>query len=72
MSKANAGRLAFRVEGEFWNCYYAEMDTMKGAQLLGSIRMILVEDNSIVKRQFQEMMKGCLNYMIETVQSYPY
>jgi hypothetical protein len=62
-----AGRLAFREEGEFWNCYYAEMETMEGAVLLSSIRMVLVVDNGKIKRQYMEMMKGCLSYMIEAI-----
>lgn len=38
-----AGRLAFRVEGDNWNAYYAMQDTMEGALYLGSIRMALVQ-----------------------------
>ena len=33
------GRLAMRVEGEFWVGYYALPNTMEGAIALGSIRM---------------------------------
>jgi hypothetical protein len=36
------GRLAMRVEGEFWVAYYALPDTMEGAIPLGSIRMATV------------------------------
>jgi len=64
--KYNAGRLAFREEGAFWNCYYAEMDTMKNAVLIGSIRMVLIVDNGKTKRQFQQTMKDCFEYLVET------
>jgi hypothetical protein len=38
------GRLAMRVEGSFWNAYYAMPNTMEGALLLGSIHIAAVED----------------------------
>lgn len=31
-------RLAFRGEGEYVNCYFADQDTMDGAILLGSLK----------------------------------
>lgn len=37
------GRLAMRVEGAWWRGYYALPKTMKGAILLGKIRMKAVE-----------------------------
>jgi hypothetical protein len=46
MSKAN-GRLALRVEGEFWNAYYAMPGTMRDAIFLGSIRMKFAEPDYV-------------------------
>lgn len=54
-----AGRLAMRHEGKFWNAYYAMPDTMKGAILLGSIKMSLVEDKPM-RDAFIEVMKQAL------------
>ena len=49
-------RLAFREEGYWWNAYVAEIGTMEGAVLLGSIAMAAVREPS-VKEQFMETMK---------------
>lgn len=35
------GRLAMRVEGDWWVAYYAKPDTMDGALRLGSVHMAL-------------------------------
>ena len=52
------GRLALRVEGEWWNAYWApRQDSMEGAQQLGSIRMNLVVDDPKVKEAFMSLMK---------------
>jgi hypothetical protein len=41
-------RLAFKIEGDFINCYYAEMDNLNGAVLLGSLRHAVAEaDDSL-------------------------
>lgn len=64
MNKLEAGRLAFRVEGDMWNCYYADMDTMKDAQLLGSIRMSLARDKKI-KDRFMAFMKSCFEQIVK-------
>lgn len=52
------GRLAFRIEGQMWNAYWALPDTMKGAIFLGSIRMTFVE-NRKRKDAFFNLMKAC-------------
>lgn len=59
-----AGRLAFRVEGEMWNCYYAMPDTMEGAIWLGSIHMHIARNNTR-KELFMKMMRDCLNEFFE-------
>jgi len=55
MTEQIAGRLAMRVEGEFWVAYYALPDTMEGAIPLGSIRMGAVQDKRR-KQAFMSMM----------------
>jgi hypothetical protein len=53
------GRLAFRVEGALWNCYWAQHGTMEHSVLMGSLNMKLAE-NSLFKNQFMQLMKDCL------------
>lgn len=38
------GRLALRVEGDWWVAYYALPDTMEGAIDMGRVRMSIVQD----------------------------
>lgn len=55
------GRLALRIEGDFWNAYYAHVGTMEGAILLGSIRMSGIIDNPERKDAFMVMMRGIVS-----------
>jgi hypothetical protein len=59
-TKADIGRLAFRVEGKWWNAYWAPyQDSMKDAQQLGSILMALVEGTAAapIKDSFMATMR---------------
>ena len=60
MPIVKGGRLAFRVEGSMWNCYYALPDTMEGAIYLGSIHMAIAQipEN---KEAFMAIMRRGLN-----------
>ena len=49
-------RLAFRVEGGFWNAYVADMDSMEGAVFLGSCSMTAAKDTE-VKQAFMDLMR---------------
>jgi hypothetical protein len=60
------GRLAMRHEGEFWNAYYAEANTMEGALLLGSVRMKIVE-NEERKMIFMNMMRDAVGDILKAV-----
>lgn len=51
-------RLSFRVEGENWNAYYANINTMEGATYLGSVKMALVA-NPKRRDQFIAFMRDC-------------
>lgn len=50
------GRIAFRVEGKWWNAYYALPDTLKGSIHLGSILMSVVQ-NPEAKEAFISAMR---------------
>jgi hypothetical protein len=50
------GRIALRVEGDFWRAYFAEPDTMKGATMIGSIRLTCLT-NPECKRSFIDLMQ---------------
>jgi hypothetical protein len=58
MKTLNIGRLAFRVEGEMWNAYWAPRQTsMDGAILIGSIRLNAVTDKPARKDAFIRLMR---------------
>jgi hypothetical protein len=60
------GRLAMRVEGDWWAAYYAEADTMEGALWLGSIRLKLVERRDR-RAAFLALMRDVVADLIEEV-----
>lgn len=59
-----AGRLAFRVEGMWWVCYYAMPHTMDGAIEMGRVAMAIVQDSDR-KQTFMELMKDALGDFLE-------
>lgn len=63
------GRLAMRLEGDYWNAYYATPGTMKDAILLGSVKMQFVignhENQMQRKEQFMQTMRDCVADIIE-------
>jgi hypothetical protein len=66
----NAGRIAFRIEGDQWVAYWALPDTMEGALWLASIKTVLVQDE-ISKRAFMELIKAGLAELLPgTVESW--
>ncbi len=54
--KQQVGRLALRVEGDWWVAYYALPDTMDGAFEMGRIAMGLVQDRRR-KQAFMDLMR---------------
>lgn len=62
--REQVGRLAMRVEGDWWNAYYALPGTMKGAILLGSIQMAFVQDES-AKQIFMALMRDAVSAIIK-------
>lgn len=67
-AKTPSLRLAMRVEGDFWNAYAAQTNTMNGAALLGSIHMSLV-GNRDTKATFMDLMKGCMADLVRATGS---
>lgn len=65
MSDEQVGRLAMRVEGQYWVGYYAETSTMKDALELGRISMAAVKSNRERKDAFMALMAECVNDLIE-------
>ena len=59
------GRLAMRVEGDWWVAYYALPDTMDDALRLGSIHMSIVE-NRDRKEEFLLLMRTAVGDLIES------
>ena len=60
------GRLAMRVEGQFWAAYYAMPDTMKDAIPLGTIHMRFVQ-NEKRREMFMWLMQEAVSDIIEEV-----
>lgn len=68
MEMTKVGRLAMRVEGEFWNAYWApEQTTMQGAVHLGSIRMTLIKDDRAIKDEFLKLMQSSVAAAVRSV-----
>jgi hypothetical protein len=63
---AQIGRLAMRVEGEFWIAYYAQQGTMAGAIQLGLIRMRFVQTDER-KQAFMDLMRDAVGDLIEEI-----
>jgi hypothetical protein len=64
MSNQQVGRLAMRVEGDWWVAYYAMPNTMDGAIELGRIQMLAVQDKD--RRQaFMDIMKAFVGDILE-------
>ena len=62
--KKQVGRLAFRVEGDKWTCYYARPDTMDGAVWMGTVKTGIVRDPER-KEMFMALMRHALNDFLE-------
>jgi hypothetical protein len=62
MKTTEAGRLAFREEGDLWNCYWARsQSSMEEAILLGSIRLNLARQHRPLKDGFMALMKSAFD-----------
>lgn len=61
------GRLALREEGADWNAYYALEGTMKGAILLGSIRINIVKEHPEIKEAFMVLMRDVVAIYLQKI-----
>jgi hypothetical protein len=60
------GRLALRVEGEFWNAYWAPyLNTMDGSILIASIRMSTVKGR--IREDFMELVKNAFEVISQDI-----
>jgi hypothetical protein len=59
-------RLAFRAEGEFVNAYHAAGDTMEGADLLGSFRRSLLDQQPGLFDAWKAIMSDAYAKLIES------
>lgn len=68
ITKHEIGRLAFRAEREFWNCYWCpnQMD-IKGRVLMGSIRLHMVTRSIEHKQEFMDLMQEGFANQVEEV-----
>jgi hypothetical protein len=61
--KQQVGRLAMRVEGDWWVAYYALPDTMDGALELGRVRMAVVQQK-VPKEMFMTLMRAAVSQIL--------
>lgn len=62
--KQPIGRLALRVEGDFWVAYWARAETMEGAVALGSLSFTLAQIPER-KKAFMQLMQDAFGDMVE-------
>lgn len=62
--RCDVGRLALRVEGDWWVAYYAKPASMDDAIELGRIAMGIVRQEEF-KQAFMELMKSALAAFFE-------
>ncbi|MGR3456050.1 hypothetical protein [Pseudooceanicola sp.] len=61
--KLGVGRLAMRVEGDWWVAYYAAPDSMADAIELGRVKMGIVQEPER-RDGFMALMKGAITDFI--------
>lgn len=61
-----AGRIALRVEGDFYNAYYALPDSMEGAIFLGCIRMGVIKNDDLRRAQFLDFIRAVIEDLMKT------
>jgi len=65
MTNTTGLRLAFRLEGNRWNCYVTKTDTMKGAIWMGAMATGIVINNKEHKEAFMDLMKSVFETVIK-------
>lgn len=64
--KQQVGRLALRVEGDWWVAYFAKPATMEGAIELARIAMRLVQDRAR-KEAFMALMRDAVDEFLQDI-----
>lgn len=59
-------KLAFRQEGDFWNAYLADRNSMRDSVLIGSINIRVVSENEHLKDAFMDLMQKSTEHMLKT------
>lgn len=62
--KQQMGRIAFRLEGDWWVAYYAMKDTMEGALELARIQMAMVVNHPQRKNAFMKIMRDYIKSVV--------
>lgn len=57
-------RLAFRIEGDYWNAYLAKPDTMEDAKLVGSV-VYAAALHPAIKDAFMAMMRKVVETFVD-------
>ncbi len=60
-------RVALREEGEYWNAYLAQINTMEDSLLVASIRLDIVYNDPIAKNAFMELAKHIMKNTLESI-----
>lgn len=58
-------RLAMRVDGDMWIAYFAPVDTMDGAVILGAINIGMIIGHPHRKKAFLDLMRDLIADRIE-------
>lgn len=61
MNDRSPFRLAFRVEGEFVNCYFADNDSLDDALLLGSMRRNVLDKDRAIWEAWKTLMQTVIS-----------
>ena len=62
--RAQVGRIAFRVEGDWWVAYYALPDSMDKALRLATIQMAIVTDIPGRRQAFMDLIRGYVKEIV--------
>jgi hypothetical protein len=66
--ESNVGRLAFRVEGTMWRCYWCpRQDSMTDSIKIGSILLRLVLDNDACMQDFIALMQRAFEKQVKAL-----
>lgn len=62
--KNQVGRIAFRVEDDWWVAYYALPDSMDKALRLATIQMAMVTDSPTRRQAFMDLVRDYIKEIV--------